>query len=146
MRRSCHFDRFGVLEGQRGRPADPKKVSVGCTRPDAGKTVVTLMKTALFSLFWAYFTLSNSVKRFSRLVVTRTQPGSVEPRETPTPHELATSDRDTRLSLRLLSGVWLVNLASIQSKSGLHFLPNSTAPSISASAMRIVRARIAPQF
>ena len=55
MRRSCHFNCLGTLERQRGRPADPKKVSVGSpTRPDRGKTVVTLIKKLVFSPFRAY--------------------------------------------------------------------------------------------
>jgi len=35
---------------------------------------------------------------FSTAVVTQTQRGSMQPRGRPTPHERATSDRDTRLS------------------------------------------------
>jgi hypothetical protein len=44
MPRSCHFDRFDTREGYRNTLADPERVSVGSpTRPDRGKTVVTLM-------------------------------------------------------------------------------------------------------
>lgn len=57
MRRSCHFKCLGTLERQRGRPADPKKCSLGCpTRSDADKTVVKLMEKPLVSFLRAYLT------------------------------------------------------------------------------------------
>lgn len=70
------------------------------TRPDPGKTVVTLTKRPLLFCFRAYLTLRRSVKHLSTRLVTRTQRGTIEPEETRKLPELATSDRDTRLSLR----------------------------------------------
>jgi hypothetical protein len=45
MRRFCHFDLLGTLDGQRGRPEDLPKVCGKCTtQPERSKTVAMLIK------------------------------------------------------------------------------------------------------
>ncbi len=84
MRRFCHFGSSRTFEGQKGRPAAPKKVSVDCTkRSDEGKTVVTLIRRPLLSCCRAYPTFHHTVKCFSPTLVSRTQCGNVEAGETP---------------------------------------------------------------
>ena len=61
--------------------------------------IVTLLKKPVFFFFCAYLAHPPFVNKNVLAVLTRTQLGNFVLKGTPTPHGLATSDRDARLSL-----------------------------------------------
>jgi hypothetical protein len=94
MRRSCHYDRFDGLEGQRGWPSDPRKVSVCPTQADSGKTVTMLAERSPLVLFLSVHHPPSLGQAFLTSVpVIQTQRRNVEPKETQKRRELATANR-----------------------------------------------------